>query len=161
MLRRGWHVSPLPLSQRQRSLTRSYFTRRDLQLLSHEASPSEPGEGLIVQNEGTLKHCSTSVFSRSLHFYHPLLMIAVEYQPKSSCSIQGPVSSSWLDGCNSIRTGNGLTKPEASKTSLEDGVEGGSVNPHCGDEGLVFMVLIEMYPYVPIQVLGSKFVCSR
>ena len=36
--RRGWHVSPSPLSQRQRSLTRSYFTRRDLQ--SWRQSPS-------------------------------------------------------------------------------------------------------------------------
>ena len=44
--RRGWHVSPSPLSQRKRSLTRSYFTRRNLQFLRrHEVGRPN---GLVV-----------------------------------------------------------------------------------------------------------------
>lgn len=42
--------------------------------------------------------------------------------------------------------GNGLSIPEASKASLENSVEGECIHPHCGDEGSVFVVLIETDP---------------
>ena len=61
----------------------------------------------------------------------------------------------------SLTPGNRLTKPDVSKTSLGDGVNGGSVDPHCGDEGLIFTVLVELYSWCFNTRVGAQIFLSQ
>ena len=43
-----------------------------------------------------------------------------------------------------------------SKTRLENDTEGGGVNPHGGDEGPVFVILVEAYPRCSNTWVGEE-----
>ena len=70
----------------------------------------------------------------------------MEYQAKPPRSIQRPPPSPCVDSCAYVGMRDGPSIPEVSETSLEDGVEGGGVDPHGGDESAVFVFPVETYP---------------
>ena len=51
---------------------------------------------------------------------------------------------------------NRLSIPELSKASLENSMEGGNVNPHCGDECTVFVIFVEACSWCSDMGLGEQ-----
>ena len=90
----------------------------------------------------------------------------MKYQAKPSCGIQRPSFGSWVNSCVCVRARDRLGIPEVSETRLENDTEGGGVNPHGGDEGPVFVILVEACPgcsntWVREEVHPSEVLSTR
>ena len=55
-----------------------------------------------------------------------------------------------------VRTGDQLSVPEPFETSIENGMEGGGVDPHRGDESAVVVALIQTYPRCSNTRVGEQ-----
>ena len=51
--------------------------------------------------------------------------------------------------------------PKGSETGLKDCMERGCVDPHCGNEGTVFMALIEVFPGCSKLRVGEEIQASK
>ena len=60
-----------------------------------------------------------------------------------------------------VRMGDRLSAPEPFETGIEDGVEGGSVDPHGGDESTVIVALVQTYPRCSNMRVGEQAQASK